>query len=373
MCHFWVGHGTEPLDFDALYARGHADLVQQTFLLTAGRRRATRAVRRAFGAAAHRWAEIGELPDPAAWVRARAFDAALSPWHCGGPRRTHLWQLPHRRLRVAPLAADPPAGPLPEDRLTDRDRALLRALMRLSRPRRRALVLHDAIGLPAEAVAVEVESSIAAAERRVRAARAALARSVPELVGSDPQAPDFAERLGGLLYRAGAHGCPAPRQSATELVRTTGRARAMVLPAAAGLLVLGTVAVLGSTLAGSGPSTLFAAAAQPHPRPHCATGGASPTDASASASALPSPSGAGCTAAATDTPSAAATDSAGPTTTDSPSPTATDSPSPTTTDSANATATDSAGPAPSDAASAPATDTASAAPSAATPAQEQSP
>lgn len=79
MCHFWVGHGTEPLDFDALYARGHADLVQQTFLLTAGRRRATRAVRRAFGAAAHRWAEIGELPDPAAWVRARAFDAALSP------------------------------------------------------------------------------------------------------------------------------------------------------------------------------------------------------------------------------------------------------------------------------------------------------
>ncbi len=274
MCHFRVSQRTAPLGFDAFHADCHADLVQQTYLLTGSPRRARRAVRQAFGAAAQRWDEVGELPDPRSWVRRRAFDAVLAPWSRSGPRRTAAWRLP-RRTRPAARETDATAGPATgadasPARLTDRDRALLRAMMALSGPRRRALVLHDALGLAPEAVAVETESSTGAALDRVRAARAALARAVPESVGSDPDGPGFGERLGGLLYRMAERGCPAPAPPSAAAVRSSGRVRAAALPAAAGLLVLGTLGAIGSTLAGSGPSSLFAASRQAAPLPVCA-------------------------------------------------------------------------------------------------------
>ncbi|MDH6135931.1 DNA-binding CsgD family transcriptional regulator [Kitasatospora sp. MAA4] len=242
--------------FESLYAQCHDDLVQQTFLLTAGRRSAAQAVRAAFGSAWNRWPEVCAAPDPESWVRARAFDAALSPRHRVGPQRTRARHLPHRRIRVDAS----------EEQLTERDRALLRALLRLSRPRRRDLVLHDALGLPPAAVAAEVQSTTAGVEDRVRAARAELARSVPELVGADPQVAGFGRRLGGLLYRAAVRGCPAPPQPAAALVRTTGRLRAAALPVACGLLVLATAVAVGASLDGNGPSTFFA---RSHPLPVC--------------------------------------------------------------------------------------------------------
>ncbi|GAA1069842.1 hypothetical protein GCM10009665_77570 [Kitasatospora nipponensis] len=263
--------------YEELYARSYTELLQQTFLLTGDRRRAAGAVRRAFGAAWNQWDVVAADPDPQTWLRVRAFDTALSPWRPGGPRRTHVRQVPHLPIRVAPLAtpadgvpaAKPAAGTGSADAgaLTDRDRALLTALGRISRPRRRALVLHDALGLSVRAIAAEVEASTAGAEQRVRAARAELARSVPALVGTDPTAEGFAPLLGGLLYRAAVRGCPPPgppplhrRPAAprsTRPLRVAARLRAAALPTAATLLVLATVGAVGGTLAGHGPSALF--------------------------------------------------------------------------------------------------------------------
>ncbi|GAA2130541.1 hypothetical protein GCM10009760_03210 [Kitasatospora kazusensis] len=230
--------------FRELCATAHTRLVQQTYLLTGGRRRATRCVRRALAAASRRRREVSALADPEAWVRAYAFEAALSPWRPGGPRRAHRLQLPRPRI-----------GTGPTDRR--RDRALLKALRRLPRPQRRALVLHDGLGLSAAEVAVEVESSTAAAEGRVRAARAALARSVPDLVGPDPQAPGFGEGLSALLHRAAVAACPAPRDPRPGLVRVTGRLRPGLVTGAAGLLTLAMGAAVVGTLAGNGPAGYF--------------------------------------------------------------------------------------------------------------------
>ncbi|MFD0272534.1 LuxR C-terminal-related transcriptional regulator [Kitasatospora sp. NPDC127111] len=242
--------------FGELYEAAHTRLVQQVFLLTACKHRSVHCVQRAFGEARRRWDEVAVEPDPEGWVRARAFEAALSPWHRGGPRRAHVWRLPHRRIKVRP--ADESQAVLPDhDRLTDRDRALLKALKRLSRPQRRALVLHDGLGLPAAAVAVEVESTVAAAEGRVWAARTALTQWVPELAGPDPTADGFADRLSGLLHRAAVRGCPQPHRAPVPLLRARYGLAGATRTGAAALLTLAVAGAVGATLAGGGPSALF--------------------------------------------------------------------------------------------------------------------
>ncbi|WP_344623510.1 LuxR C-terminal-related transcriptional regulator [Kitasatospora arboriphila] len=195
-------------EFAAFSAAVHARLVQQTFLVTGSPHRAARSVRIALGAAALRWDEVAELPDPEGWVRAAAFESALSPWRRGGPRRAGRRHLPHRRIKVKGERARRRPD---ENRPTARDRALLTAMHRLTRPQRRAVVLHDAVGLPVAAVAEEVESSTAAAAGRVLAAREELSRTVPEVVGADPSAPGFGPALGALLFEAAVRACPSPR------------------------------------------------------------------------------------------------------------------------------------------------------------------
>ncbi|MFD8707801.1 hypothetical protein ACFV1W_35360 [Kitasatospora sp. NPDC059648] len=250
--------------FEELYEGAHTRLVQQVFLLTACRHRAVHCVRLAFGQARRDWGGVVGSGDPEGWVRVRACELALSPWRRGGPRRVHAWTLPHRRIRVRP--ADEAQSVLPDhDRLTDRDKALLRALRRLSRPQRRALVLHDGLGLPAAAVALEVESTLAAAEGRVWAARAALAQWVPELVGPDPGAPGFADGLSGLLHRAAVRGCPAPHRAPVPVLRARHR---LWTASRTGAAVLLTAAVGGAvlvTLAGMRPAELFQRPEQPVP------------------------------------------------------------------------------------------------------------
>ncbi|MER5637086.1 sigma factor-like helix-turn-helix DNA-binding protein [Kitasatospora sp. NPDC002227] len=229
------------VSFGGLVEAAHARLVQQTFLLTGRRHRAKHCVRLALAEAGHRWRSV--TGDPEAWVRAHAFERALSPWRRGGPRRAHRLRLPRRRIHVHPEQAQPA-----------RDRALLRALRRLPRPQRRALVLHDGLGLPAAVVATEVESSTPAAEGRIRAGRAALAAAVPDLVGPDPLAPGFGERLSALLHGAAVRGCPAPRRPAALRLRLLGHLRAGLPTAAAGLLTLAVGTAMIATLTGNGPS-----------------------------------------------------------------------------------------------------------------------
>ncbi|MFC5906938.1 sigma factor-like helix-turn-helix DNA-binding protein [Streptacidiphilus monticola] len=229
--------------FDALELDATARLTWQTYLLTGHRHRAAHCVRRAFQLAWNNWAVVGADSSPEGWVRARAMELALSPWHRGGPRMQHLLRLPHRQLRV------------PDDtpgHLGLRDRALVRALLRLPRPQRHALVLHDVVGLDWKQTATEVESSTPAAYGRVARARRQLARSVPALVGDDPSSAGFGRRLGAQARAAAIRSCGAePRNVRPARTRMRARLHDGGLTVAAAVLVLGTVgAIAGATADG---------------------------------------------------------------------------------------------------------------------------
>ncbi len=172
--------------FDALYARCAPSLFHQTFLLTGRRGLSREAVARAFALAWERWPEVAVDPDPAGWVRAAAYEYALSPWH---------------RLRRAHRAFDPPPA-------EPGARALLDALLELPPPYRRTLLLHDGVGLGLPETAAETEASTRATANRLMNARAALAERLPEL--ALPSSP--VERSALLRERIGmlARSAPTP-------------------------------------------------------------------------------------------------------------------------------------------------------------------
>ncbi|WP_420803416.1 RNA polymerase sigma factor [Streptomyces naphthomycinicus] len=148
--------------FDALYAFCAPALVRQTYLLTGRRELAREAVEQAFQLAWQRWPEVARDRDPGGWVRAVAYDCALSPWH--RLRRRHRSPEP------------PPADPA--------DRALLDVLLDLPPSYRRTLVLYDGVGLDLPETAAETEASTPAAANRLTHAREVVAARLPEL--SDP-------------------------------------------------------------------------------------------------------------------------------------------------------------------------------------------
>ncbi|MEZ0092165.1 sigma factor-like helix-turn-helix DNA-binding protein [Streptacidiphilus sp. EB129] len=189
--------------FDAFYRTAAARLTQQTFLVTGHRHRAVHCVRRAFQLAWTHWDEVSADLSPEGWVRSTAFGLALSPW----------------RPTVLHSAADHGT------RLTDDDHALLRALQRLPRAQRRALVLHDAVGLTWKQTAAEVESSTPAAYGRVVRARLAMARLAPTVAGPNARERGFGRRLGTLLRHAAVRGCPVDGCPVATPVRVQHRAR----------------------------------------------------------------------------------------------------------------------------------------------------
>ncbi|MFI6939359.1 helix-turn-helix domain-containing protein [Streptomyces sp. NPDC050418] len=148
--------------FDALYAFTAPGLVRQTYLLTGRRALAKESVERAFHKAWERWPEVAKDRDPVGWVRAAAYEYALSPWH---------------RLRRGHRHPDaPPAEP--------EDRKLLDTLLSLPPSYRRTLVLYDGVGLDLPETAAETEASTPAAANRLVHAREVIAERLPEL--SDP-------------------------------------------------------------------------------------------------------------------------------------------------------------------------------------------
>nr|WP_078067249.1 sigma factor-like helix-turn-helix DNA-binding protein [Streptomyces jeddahensis] len=145
--------------FDALYESGAPSLVRQTYLLTGRRALAQESVERAFQQAWHRWPEVAVDRDPAGWVRAAAYEYAMSPWH--QLRRSH------RRPE------EPPADP--------DHRRLLAALLELPPPYRRTLLLYDGLGLGLPETAAETEATTPATANRLLHAREAIAAQLPEL------------------------------------------------------------------------------------------------------------------------------------------------------------------------------------------------
>ncbi|CAL9568393.1 helix-turn-helix domain-containing protein [Streptomyces sp. enrichment culture] len=149
--------------FDALYEFSAPALVRQAFLLTGRRELARESVERAFQTAWEYWPEVARDRDPVGWVRAAAYEFALSPWQRFRPR--------HRQPEPSP--ADPG------------DRTLLNTLLRLPPRHRRTLVLYDGVGLDLPETAAETEASTPAAANRLLHAREAVAGRLPAL--ADPQ------------------------------------------------------------------------------------------------------------------------------------------------------------------------------------------
>ncbi|WP_030871262.1 helix-turn-helix domain-containing protein [Streptomyces sp. NRRL S-37] len=198
--------------FDALYSFCAPALVRQAYLLTGRRALARESVERAFQLAWDRWPEVARDPDPAGWVRAAAYEWALSPWH--------RYRRRHRR-------PEPP----PSD---DEDRMLLETLLRLPPPYRRTLLLYDGLGLGLPETAAETEASTRAAAGRLTYARETVAARLPEL--SDP---DELQRRLAELACAGR-----PRVAEPPAVRGGSERRARFWTRAA---VAFTVALTGAT------------------------------------------------------------------------------------------------------------------------------
>ncbi|MFF5101856.1 helix-turn-helix domain-containing protein [Streptomyces sp. NPDC000134] len=212
------GRGAEPpaltpaQAFDALYAFCAPALVRQAYLLTGRRDLARESVERAFQRAWERWPEVARDRDPAGWVRAAAYEYALSPWH--------RFRLRHRHRE--PPAADPSA------------RVLLAVMRKLPPPHRRTLLLYDGVGLNLPETAAETEATTPAAANRLMRAREAVAARLPEL--ADPG--ELHRKLGeaASAERLRAAGAPA--------VRTGSERRARFWTRAA---IAFTVALIGTT------------------------------------------------------------------------------------------------------------------------------
>ncbi|WP_371535879.1 MULTISPECIES: DNA-directed RNA polymerase sigma-70 factor [unclassified Streptomyces] len=178
--------GVTPAEaFDMLYARSASGLVHQTYLLTGRHRLARESVERAFHLAWQTWPEVATDRDPAGWVRAAAYEYAMSPWHRPNRRRRH------RDRRTT----DPAELPL-------RD-----AVLRLPPAYRRTLLLYDGLGLDLPETAAETEASTPAAANRLLYARAAVARALPGL--EEPGL--LQEQLGALTLTGPEATLPEPR------------------------------------------------------------------------------------------------------------------------------------------------------------------
>ena len=173
---------------------------------------------------------------PEGWVRGAVFELAASPWH----------QLDLRHGRRAA------ARPADRQGLTLDDRILLKALLQLSPARRRALVLHDVVGLDWKQTSTELESTTPIAYARVARARQELAEAVPTIVGGDAEVPGFGRRLGALLQAAADRACPAApftgQAEQAQRLRHRSALREWGVAAGAGLLSAVTAGGLAAAL-----------------------------------------------------------------------------------------------------------------------------
>ncbi|MET9665406.1 sigma factor-like helix-turn-helix DNA-binding protein [Streptomyces sp. NPDC006475] len=205
--------------FDALYTYSAPGLVRQAYLLTGRRRLAHESVERAFHLAWQRWPEVARDRDPAGWVRAAAYEFAMSPWQ-----------------RLRPVHRHPDSPPL----VDSEQRELLEALLELPPPYRRTLVLYDGLGLDLPETAAETEASTPAAANRLLHAREAIAEQLPHL--SDPTV--LRNQLMAL-----ANAGPVPQLNPPRAVRTSSERRAWLWTRAALSVTTLIMGATGFTLA----------------------------------------------------------------------------------------------------------------------------
>ncbi|WP_327681133.1 sigma factor-like helix-turn-helix DNA-binding protein [Streptomyces sp. NBC_00467] len=205
--------------FDALYTYSAPGLVRQAYLLTGRRRLAHESVERAFHLAWQRWPEVARDRDPAGWVRAAAYEFAMSPWQ-----------------RLRPVHRHPDNPPLVDSEQLE----LLEALLELPPPYRRTLLLYDGLGLDLPDTAAETEASTPAAANRLLHAREAIAEQLPHL--SDPTV--LRNQLLAL-----ANSGPVPQLNPPRAVRTSSERRAWLWTRAALSVTTLIMGATGFTLA----------------------------------------------------------------------------------------------------------------------------
>ncbi|MFC5000856.1 SigE family RNA polymerase sigma factor [Dactylosporangium cerinum] len=127
-----AGPPTGATGFDEFYAACFRPLTVQLFAYTGDMAAAQDVVQEAFCRALARWKRIGDMDDPASWVRHVAWNLATSRW-----RRTRTAMAFARRHREEHVAAPSP------DRV-----ALAQALSTLPAQQRRAVILHYLADLP---------------------------------------------------------------------------------------------------------------------------------------------------------------------------------------------------------------------------------
>jgi len=128
-------------EFARFFADCHSSLVGQAYLLTGDLQEAQDLAQETLVQTWRNWAKVRDYDDPAAWARHVLHNFAVSRW-----RRAAL----RRRLqdRGVILASAPSEAHL----------ELLAALRRLPINQRKAIVLHDIVGLTAEEIATEMKA-----------------------------------------------------------------------------------------------------------------------------------------------------------------------------------------------------------------------
>jgi RNA polymerase sigma-70 factor, ECF subfamily len=158
-----------PEEFTEFYAASFRRLTGQLYAMTGDHAEAQDAVQEAFVRA---WSHRGKLDSrgsPEAWVRATAWNIAVSRWH-----RARLGS----RLAQSQPAPAAAAGPGPDHV------ALIEALRKLPAEQRRAIVLFHVCDLTVAEIAAETGAPPGTVKARLARGRAALAGSLRETATS---------------------------------------------------------------------------------------------------------------------------------------------------------------------------------------------
>lgn len=182
---------TEPVSvevsLDEFYERTYARLVATLTLLTGSRAEAEEIAQEAFIRLIPRWEKVRLYEDPEGWLRTTARRLATSRW-----RRAVVAA---KALPILASRSDQrPGGETRSSSDVELDVDLARWLAKVTPAHREVLVLHHALDMSVEQIAVELGISVGTVKSRLHRARAAVrAEAAPDLPDAT-QSPDTTRR-----------------------------------------------------------------------------------------------------------------------------------------------------------------------------------
>lgn len=160
----------------AAYRAHYRRLVAVVYAATGNFAEAQEAVQEAYASALDRPARFARLTDQQAWLRTVALNVARQRW-----RRTQIFD---RLVRLGKVPRQPETVP----ELSGEQVDLTRALRRLPRAMREAIVLHHLLDLPVAAIAEELGVPVGTVKARLARGRALLGSHLdpPETAAAAP-------------------------------------------------------------------------------------------------------------------------------------------------------------------------------------------